>query len=360
MGIDFGTRIKKQSSFSRSLANEAKAGAYCTDVHQVELMRQFLKFPSEFNALEPCSNQGDAFMAILGDAKEAAQKLCVELDSVVAKQLRESGRVDDVICADFLNGVRISNNAFSFAFCNPPYMDNGDGGRMETLFLAKLYDYCMTGAVVVWVVPEYVLNDEAHQRVLLGRFTPLLAYRFQEKVYQQFKQCIIFLSAKPRIGWHKEEMERFNEMLAELSELPETYAGEEKIRVPMSAKDKVVFFTTKEFDTEKAYAELKCQAPMVNEIQKALMEPKFEYFEGARPPIPLNEGNLYTLTACNTLGGVVGSKEKRNLHLQRGVAKLVEQSLFKQNEGGSTSEEVHVFTKVINTIIENDGTITEL
>ena len=57
--------IKKQSSFSRSLANDAKLGAYYTDISMCRRISHLLRFPDgEVCCLEPSIGDGSAVAAV--------------------------------------------------------------------------------------------------------------------------------------------------------------------------------------------------------------------------------------------------------------------------------------------------------
>ena len=65
----------------------------------------------------------------------------------------------------------------------------------------------------------------------------------------------------------------------------------------------------------------------------------------------------------STLGcgsGITGSAEGKDIHLQRGCAKIVERVFEDVNDDGSVDRVKQVSTQVSVTILENDGTFTVL
>ena len=181
--------VKRQSTFSRSLANEAKLGAYYTDLTQCACIRKLLQFSEDKPTcvLEPSIGDGQACLTVTRGANTVL--FGVELNQETAQSTTEAlgDSLEKCLCADFLSGVQISNKVFSFVFSNPPYGTNTEGDRLETLFLEKLYNYIRQQGVLVWVVPKYVLEDPTHQRCLLSRFSVEKLYRFQDSVYGQFQ-----------------------------------------------------------------------------------------------------------------------------------------------------------------------------
>ena len=119
----YNTRLRG-SGFSRTRYNEEKMGAYYTDrAHCVSISGLF-KFPNtmeqEVCVLEPSIGDGSAVAAVCGmspmNAGGNIKVFGVELDKQVARETAKKGYVEECICADFTDGVKISNNVFSFVF----------------------------------------------------------------------------------------------------------------------------------------------------------------------------------------------------------------------------------------------------
>ena len=120
--------IRQQSTFSRTMDNMVKMGAYYTDIeHCIDIGKQ-LKFPeTEVSVLEPSIGDGSAVLAVTGKNEtthENVKIFGVELNEISAKECQENPLLEEVLEADFLEGVRIKNNVFSFVFGNPPYMED--------------------------------------------------------------------------------------------------------------------------------------------------------------------------------------------------------------------------------------------
>ena len=110
--------IFMQSTFSRSLHNEAKMGAYYTDTdHCVRLARLFDWPDEEVCVLEPSIGDGKAVQAITQNAPKSTI-FGVELNKSTFDQLEQ--KFPYLLNEDFLHGVKISRKAFSFCFANPP------------------------------------------------------------------------------------------------------------------------------------------------------------------------------------------------------------------------------------------------
>ena len=86
-----------------------------------------------------------------------------------------------------------------------------------------------------------------------------------------------------------------------------------------------------------------------------------EYTTGmiGQPPVPLKKDLLYLLAIAGGGQGIVGTDENRDVHLQRGVARVVKTSNISENG----EKYVHLeksYTQITLNIIENDGSIKVL
>jgi predicted RNA methylase len=118
-------------------------------------IRSFLRFPAEkINVLDPCCGEGAAVHNLVEGANVATYG--IELDEYRAKQAK--GMLDYVLHCGY-EDVRISNDAFSCLFLNPPYDWQGAGQhdenrheRTEKTFLSGTVRYVMPEGVLVYIV----------------------------------------------------------------------------------------------------------------------------------------------------------------------------------------------------------------
>ena len=355
--------MENVSRFSRTLANEGKLGAYYTDLGQCTSIRELFEFPEEMLVLEPSAGDASAVCMVTNKQEDDGTHIfAVEINSDAAKNLKQNPLVEEVLCEDFLNGVRISNHVFSFCFANPPYGEGGYGidgkrHRLESQFVDKIYNYMAPGGVVCFVIPEYVLKDEAFQRVLLAKYQAIGTCRFRKPVYDQFKQIVFIGIVKRKVGWRKEEMEDFIQRLQEMQDLPEHYTGK-KLRVPTSNIESLKMFTSAEFHPEDVYTSLANSALRKRE---EILKPKEFGNSVGHPPIKLKKNLLYLLAVSGSGQGLVGDEKAGTLHLQRGVAKRVDSSSVSDDDSKNTGVmTVTTTTKIVMTTIEADGTIKKL
>ena len=363
----FMEEVKKQCSFSRSLANDAKMGAYYTDAGMCRKIRNLLSFgsDSETSCLEPSVGDGKAILTVTGkdDSESRIKIFGVELNQATAAETEKNPLINYVLQADFLNGVKISHQVFSFCFANPPYGEDENGKRYEIRFLEKLWLYLKNRAVFVLVIPEYVLRDENFQRAFIARFNPCGAWKFDDEVYRQFKQVCVIGIRKSSLGYLKDTLTAWQESLEkkELPYLPEKPV-ENPIQVPPSGEKDVEYFTTLEFDPEKAKKAL-YKSGLVSYVKlgnRIAVKPYIGVDLGS-PIVPPSKDMCYLISATGGGQGFAGDETEGTLHLQRGKVETCKVSDIQYGEDGKAQAEVETTsTKITYVIVEQDGTITRL
>lgn len=346
----------KQNSFSRSLANDAKAGAYYTDVEMCKSISTFFSFPEdEVCCLEPSIGDGAAIKAVTADCTNA-RIFGVELQTKVAEKTRES--IEACLDADFLNGIRVSHSVFTFCFSNPPYGEDFEKKeRYERQFLDKMTPYLKAGARLAYVIPKYVLAEESFMRFLLARFTVNYVYKFREPVYSQFQQVVIFATKKHGNGYLKEELETLEKEVADVKDLPVAFEGE-KLKVLPSKREEISQFSKVRFDPDGCHYILR-QSPALKAFADKLQKPKYSGNEIKPPVIPLNNDMYYLLAISGAGQGIAGSVEDGDLHLQRGCVKRVTASETQYDVSGESGKIVErQYSAITLTILEQSGKVT--
>lgn len=353
----------KQNLFTRSQANDRKMGAYYTDLDHCKRIGNLFEFPEEEEVcvLEPSIGDGKAVLAVTGrKAGDHIKIFGVEINPVTCEELEEKKEIDYLLNTDFLNGIKVSHNVFSFCFSNPPYgVAQDENKRLETLFVDKMANYISVDGILALVIPYYVLTDEGFLKTFFKWFQPLAQFRFDDEVYQQFKQIVVIGLKRKSIGYLRSTYDEYLQNIDDISKLPYLPAADEainRIRVLPSYEDKIEFFTTIAFDAKRAAEHLKF-SPLYKRMKECIFVPNYTATELGRPPVPLKKDLLYLCAISGGGQGLVGSEENKDLHLQRGVVKttIVEEA----SPDGDTITE-RSYAKVYLNIIENDGSITVL
>ncbi len=368
----------RNNSFSRATANEKKMGAYYTDVRHCMIIGELLKFPEkEVSVLEPSIGDGSAVKAVTDRANNENVKIFgVELNDEVAKETKKDIYIEDCLSADFTNGVVIKNNAFSFIFGNPPYMDDEDTedgrrGRLERTFLEKVTgSYLKKDGILVWVIPYSRFAEESTIRYFVGHYETLGVWKFQEYEYKKWHQVVIIARKTATRIPLGDEVRAYHEKYADESlvpVLPDTFKGTElykSIEVYPSDSTEITLFASKIFDPFEALTFLSAGAELDDYnrmVGKRATQKEYSSSELGAPPIPLKKDSLYLMATSGVGQGLAGTLGK-DLHLQRGVAEVVEESVYSPETEDSKLETVTVTTraKVTMSIIETDGEITVL
>jgi len=364
--------VQKQSSFSRTLANEEKAGFYPTDPAHCRAISNFLEFPEEdVLCLEPSIGDGTAILLATG--KKRGDKLHIlgaELSEGRAKESREKEGIEDVVCGDFLKGVTVSPSSFTFCFSNPPYeTDSLDGIRLEAKFLERITPLMKAGGILVYVIPENQFLEPGLFLKLFNRFEFLHVYRFHAEEYKKYHQIVLIgRKKKVRNNILKDERDKLIEFYKEnIEELPFDYEGE-KVQVPESDMSALKEFRSTKFPAAEVVEAMRgdgITAMAVNSFMETISPNLFTKMwddgDCDRPPIHPNKDSMYLLGVCGKGQGLCGSEEEGNLHLQRGTVRMVENLELRQEELRAKNTIVATTrAQVTYKVVESDGTITEL
>lgn len=352
--------VFKQSNFSRSLANDKKMGAYYTNTEMCKRIGYLFSFPEEeeVSILEPSCGDLTALESFLLSAKakaELSRIFGVELNPETYEKVND--KCHACINADFLTGVKISHNVFGFCFANPPYGTDDAGVRLEQRFVEKLWAYLKNGCPIAYIIPYYVASDEKFLKSFLARFDLKGVYRFDDEIYKQFQQVVLVGVKKKSVGVLRSKAEAWLKNISNLDDLAylPTEPEEQPLMAVPSKESDVEYFTSLLFPAAEAAKNL-YRSPLKNRLDE-FMVPKFTGNMIGRPPVPLKKDLLYLLAVSGGGQGLVGSEESCDMHLQRGVAKVIKKD-SKNMESGVLTEKT--FTQICLTIIENDGKISEL
>lgn len=358
-----GVVMIKQNDFSRTLANEKKMGAYYTDLDHCRRLGRLFSWPDDpVCVLEPSCGDGSAVRAVTQSAPNVTI-FGVELNPQTADELKENARLDYVIAADYLNGTKISRKKFSFCFANPPYGYDAEGKkRYEREFVERIFLHMKEDGVMALVIPYYILTDvENFFKSFFSRFEPVRAYRFDDAVYQQFKQVVVIAQKRSCIGYFKEDLPKYIKKIDEIGKLPYLPEYSESIDFPISIDSsepgEIEYFTTLAFDAEEASSHLK-SSTLFSLLEKRCQK-TYMATDIGHPPVPLKKDLLYICAVSGGGQGLVGSTEKGDVHLQRGVVRVEKKNECILENGIQKTREISRAQMSLK-IIENSGKITTL
>lgn len=355
--------VSKQNNFSRVIYNEAKLGAYYTDVGHARRIGRLFSWPDEeVCVLEPSIGDGEAVLACTENCVH--RKIYgVELNQRTYNDHLQENASIYAIHADFLCGVKITNGVFSFCFANPPYGKNDDGERLERLFIEKMHSYIAKQGMLALVIPYGTLLDEkGFLKSFFRRFTPLQVYRFDDDEYEKYHQIVVVARKNSWFTNRSGAYDAFLESVSDLSAIPYLPKETEEVElfeVLPSADERIQYFTTLVFDADKAAANL-CTANLCKVFGDRGFPKPYESVSLGRPPVPLSKDNSYLMAICGAGQGIAGFAETKDLHLQRGVVKTVTDHEIRSLADGTTELVETTHSKMTLVTVENNGRITVL
>lgn len=362
--------ISKECAFFQSAKNIQKNGAYYTDLGHARRIGYLFDFDSadEISVLEASAGDGEALLAVTGKLEKGRRHMklfLVELSEETVKgRLEGREEFDYVLNADFLDGVKISNSKFTFAFANWPYGVSKDGkSRMETKFLEKECNYLATGAYLAMVVPKAALEDGEFRRKLLANYEVCGLWRFDDEVYREFRQFAVVGRKKPVSGYRKELLEAFEAKLQDYGNipyLPETDGEQgEKFVVKKSCEKDIVYFTKKVFNPIDFLQHIQKSALFTSaRVTNDIFIPHYSADRELRPLLPLTKDMSYICAVQGQGEGLCGSAGNKDLHLQRGSV-TVSRKMSLEGEEGRKYVCEKTRSQVRQIVIENNGRVTQ-
>ena len=339
------------------LAAQAKMGYYPTPPSVGSLVTDILIRNGKGNIrlLDPCAGEGTALKQI-GEML-SAETYGIELDTErgsIAKQILTHCLVTDY------TATRISNQAFSVLYLNPPYdwaIRNDEvsaSERYERTFLRNTVRYLIPNGVLVYLIPQKRL-DKTIAKILAFRFKDVKVYRFPEDEYKAFKQIVLFGVLKKRAD-NDEDLERYLTDVGHCKAIiPFLDKAECKYPVLPSPAAKNFLFRTTRIDPRELEIEVR-QHGLRDKINR-LVKP-LTLSEQIKPIMPLRQGHLAQLLACGMMNGVVLDRDGRNPLVVKGITRKEVETRTEYEDGKEKVIETDKIVITINAINEHGEFIT--
>jgi tRNA1(Val) A37 N6-methylase TrmN6 len=339
------------------LAAQAKMGYYPTPASVVSRISDILARDGRgtIRLLDPCAGEGHALKHIGESLK--AETYGIELDRERGRIAREN--LTHCLITDY-EATRISNQAFSLLYLNPPYdwaIRNDEvsaSERYERTFLRNTIRYLIPDGILVYLIPQSRL-DKNIATILSYRFKDIRLFRFPDEEYQSFKQVVIFGVLKKR----SESDDELTRYLIEAGQgqaiIPSLDTSDCNYTVPLSSPVKTFLFRTTQINPEELATELKHHG-LRGTIDRIVCP--LSLSERIKPIMPLRHGHLAQLLACGMMNGVVVDKEGGNPLLVKGITKKVVDTRTEHEDGKERIIETDRIVITINAINENGDLIT--
>ena len=156
---------------------QTKLGFFPLPPAEAKRLKNWLNFPEQFSALDPCVGDGVAFAHLLRDAP--ARRYGIEIDAYRAEQAR--ALEIETLQANAMD-VRCPADTVSLLYLNPPYdweAGASNNQRLESVFLEHTYRWLKPGGVLLFIIPQLRLAKCA--RLLSEQFADLRVFRLTNR-----------------------------------------------------------------------------------------------------------------------------------------------------------------------------------
>ena len=339
------------------LAAQAKMGYYPTPASVASLILDVLtrNGTGKIRLIDPCAGEGHVLKHI-GEFLNA-EMYGIELDAERGRKAKES--LTQCLITDY-ETTRISNQAFSLLYLNPPYdwaIRNNDisaSERYERTFLRNTIRYLVPNGILVYLIPQARL-DKAIAKMLAYRFDDVRVFRFPDAEYQSFKQVVVFGALKKRPDINDGLTRYLISVGQGQAIIPSLDNADCKYTVPLSPSVKNFLFRTTQIDPEELEIELR-QHGLRGKINR--MVSPLSLSERIKPIMPLRHGHMAQLLACGMMNGVVFDKEGRNPLVVKGITRKVVETRTEHDDGKQRIIDTDKIIITINAINEHGELIT--
>ena len=339
------------------LAAQAKMGYYPTPPLVVSLISGILvsNHPGTIRILDPCAGEGHALKEI-GEFLQC-ESYGIELDTDRGRIAKQN--LTQCLITDYEN-TRISNQAFSILYLNPPYdwvIRNDEvsaSERYERTFLRNTIRYLIPGGVLVYLIPQSRL-DKAIAKILAYRFGDIRVFRFPDEEYEAFKQVVIFGVLKRKPETDEGLIRYLTDVGQRQAIIPSIENANCEYTVPPSPTIKNFLFRTIQIDPEELETEVNRHGlkGKINRIVSPL-----SLSEKIKPIMPLRHGHLAQLLACGMMNGVVFDKDGGNPLVVKGITRKVVETRTEHEGGKEKITETDKIVIIINAINQRGELIT--
>jgi hypothetical protein len=171
-------------------------GFYACPEQQVELISTWLSNPHRSRFVDPCVGEGEALCQLRDNlgGPDKVETWAIEISP--ERFAIASPRFNRCLPTSFYL-AKWWDRSVSMAWVNPPYDyseyrdTTGNKIRHERLFIQKVTPKLVPGGVMIGVIPQAQLADEALATILAGWYDRLRVFKFVGDDYNVFKQVFV-------------------------------------------------------------------------------------------------------------------------------------------------------------------------
>ncbi|MCI0395986.1 MAG: DUF6094 domain-containing protein [Chloroflexi bacterium] len=344
------------------LANIEKAGYFPLPPSVTELILTYITAPHGGRILDPAAGEGIALVTLA--QKLDLEPFGVELHAGRAEAAREAvnrlvtsrataGEHTTRILHDSYLNLVTSRSGYNFLYLNPPYDHDDEDGRLEYQWLVRCRPWLQPGGLLVWVVPQHLLQFRRATRYILSWYDRVQVYRFPDETYGRFRQIVLFGVHRPKaVTPDAELVERLAQMAAEKDALPPLTAAPEPIYAlpPLVVKPGVFHFRSQFVDPAAALAEAQRQGARTTAAWCEHLDPGSAGV-ALRPLTPLKIGHMNSIIAAGHLNNQVLADGDDRLLIKGRSYKVARAESFEEPLPDGRTRITHLETEVVVTDI---------
>ena len=288
--------------------------------------------------IDPCAGEGDALRMLAdairteyedrtgrGIAKKQIETYGVELDTERARKARR--KLKRVVQTDYFNTL-VTPEAFNLMLLNPPYDYDPDFKRLEQRFLVRATQLLVTGGILIYMVPRYVLNTSA--KFLARNYSGFRVWQEEGNPdAERFNQVMLVAvrnTSPANQTENRQSLERFAQGKVDV-------IGEDVRYDLVQAKSEVDRFTALRVD----------YADVLEEVSRTGYETRTEWRDMTIPPsndiveplMPPRVGHMGLIMSGGGVGGLgIGLSNDDEATIFRAASKKVV-DVEKENESGT-------------------------
>jgi hypothetical protein len=329
---------------------QTKLGFFPLPVAEANRIKNWLSFPEESSAVDPCVGNGVAFGALLKAAP--TYRYGVEIDAGRVEQARSLGI--ETVHANTLD-VRCPSETISLLYLNPPYdWESGQSNnqRLEYVFLEHTFRWLKPLGVLIFVIPQLRLAKCA--RLLAEHFTDVQILRLTEPECAQYQQIVVLAGRRKRNARLSDtDLQRATQFLEgvaaqnEIESLTDYPAV--KYEIPASGP---VGLTNTGLGLDEV-EDLLLKSSAYRQAARVLL-PKLGHARG-RPLTPLHGGHVGLLCTAGMLNGVFGEGEERHIAHWRSL-KFIDHWEEEEEDGTKILHDRERFSHELTLVFANGRT----
>jgi len=268
------------------IASNIKMGYYPTPEKTLSCIKKFLVAKDMAHILDPCCGDGSALFSLTESLRFSGHiGYGIELDIERALKASFIGRV---IQGSIFDAQITPLGCFGLLFLNPPY-DSEEGERVEIKFLKHSLKWLSTKGVLVFIVPEHILERSDNREWIGQHLRDIQVYRVHREDFPRFKQIVLF-------GYKRSSRVEEGE---EIPPPPYKHIEDDNESVYIIPSTK----GPEKFEIKETVTEDEIHANWVNLVVKLREIQNYKRIEKIIPLFPLRKGHLVTLIASGGLDG---------------------------------------------------------